>query len=191
MSTSLSFGELGCLFIITAVESLSDRVLTILDKGHTRDDVVNALALCRDAGISLRPTWVAFTPWTTLDDYRDVLDFIEANGLIDHVDPVQFSIRLLIPPGSWLENHAETLPHRGRLDEAAFTYRWQHPDPRMDQLQKDVSRLVEQDAESSEDAFATFYRICDLAHGRQPTTVAREIPQDRERAPRLSESWFC
>lgn len=75
-----------------------------------------------------------FTPWTTLDDYCEVLDFIEANGLIDHVDPVQYAIRLLIPPGSWLAEHPETLPHRGPLDEAAFNYRWIHPDPGMDSL---------------------------------------------------------
>ncbi|MBI3319521.1 MAG: radical SAM protein, partial [Candidatus Omnitrophica bacterium] len=76
------FAEAGCLFIITAVESLSEKVLRILDKGHTRDDVVAALARVREAGIALRPTWVAFTPWTTLDDYCEVLDFVEANGLI-------------------------------------------------------------------------------------------------------------
>ena len=35
-----------------------------------------------------------------------MLDFVEANDLVDHVDPVQFVIRLLIPPGSWLAEHA-------------------------------------------------------------------------------------
>ena len=75
---------------------------------------------------AMRPTWVAFTPWTTREDYCEMLHFTEANGLIDHIDPVQFVIRLLIPPGSWLAEHADTLPHRGSLDEAAFTYRWTH-----------------------------------------------------------------
>ena len=185
------FGELGCLFIITAVESLSEKVLTILDKRHTRNDVAEAVALCRGAGIAPRPTWVAFTPWTTLDDYLAILDFVEANELIDHVDPVQFSIRLLIPPGSWLAELEETRAHRGPLDEAAFTYRWTHPDPRMDQLHQDVSRLVEQDAQADEDAAATFYRIRELAHGRKPAGVVCSLANDRERAPRLTESWFC
>jgi len=184
------FAEKGCLFIISAVESLSDRVLTILDKNHTRADVEAALGLCREAGIALRPTWVAFTPWTTLDDYLEVLHFVEANGLIDHVDPVQYAIRLLIPPGSWLADHPETLPHRGPLDEAAFTYRWKHPDPRMDELQQEVSRLVEQDARTGADPAETFYRILDLAHGREHA-VHRSLPADRTRAPRLTETWFC
>ena len=187
------FGEAGCLFIITAIESLSERVLEILDKRHTRDDVAVALNIVREAGIALRPTWVAFTPWTTIDDYCEVLDFLEANGLIDHVDPVQYAIRLLIPPGSWLVDHPDTLPHRGRLDEAALTYRWTHPDPRMDELHKEVSRLVENDARTGEDAWATFYRVMALAHGRAPVDVFDSLPADRQftAAPRMTESWFC
>ena len=109
----------------------------------------------------------------------------------DNLDPVQFSIRLLIPPGSWLAEHPETLPYRGPLDEAAFTYRWEHPDPRMDQLHKDVSRLVEQDAEADEDSATTFYRIRELAYGREPAAAVCSLSDDRERVPRLTESWFC
>jgi len=187
----LEFAESGCLFIITAVESLSDKVLAILDKGHTRDDVVAALATVQDAGIALRPTWVSFTPWTTREDFLEMLEFVETNDLIDQVDPVQYSIRLLIPPGSWLADHKETLPYRGPLDEAAFTYRWTHPESRMDQLQKEVVKLVERDVQAGEDASATFYRLKGLANGRPPVGVVCSLPADRQRAPRLSESWFC
>jgi radical SAM superfamily enzyme YgiQ (UPF0313 family) len=185
------FAAAGCLFIITAVESLSDRVLTILDKRHTRQEVVQSIKRVHDAGIAIRPTWVSFTPWTTLDDFIEVLQFVEENGLIDNIDPVQYSIRLLIPPGSWLEDHEETLPHRGELDEASFTYRWKHPDPRMDRLQKEVAKLVEQDAQSGEDPAATFYKVMELARGGQPEGVTCSLPADRQRVPRMSESWFC
>ena len=185
------FGAAGCLFIITAVESLSDRVLTILDKQHTHEDAVSAMRLVREAGIAPRPTWVSFTPWTTLRDFLEVLEFVETNRLIDNVDPVQYSVRLLIPPGSWLANHTETLPHRGPLDEAAFTYRWAHPDPRMDQLQKDVAQLVARDAENDTDAAATFYAVRQLALGRDPDHARCLLPLDRRRPPRLTEPWFC
>lgn len=94
--------ELGCVFAVSAVESLSDTVLRNLEKGHTRADVFRALETLRSAGIPLRPSLVAFTPWTTLHDYLDVLDFVEAEELVDHVDPVQYTIRLLVPPGSGL-----------------------------------------------------------------------------------------
>jgi hypothetical protein len=159
-----------------------------------------ALRICRQAGIALRPTWVAFTPWTTLDDYLEMLDFVDSNDLIDHVDPVQYSIRLLIPPGSWIADLAATRPHLGELDEAAFSYRWTHPDPRMDQLQRQVSKLVEEDAKNEEDTAATFYRIWEAASSRQTPhliQLSRQtrgecvFPIDRPRAPRLTESWFC
>ena len=185
------FADAGCLFIISAVESLSERVLKILDKEHTRDDVFKALNIVHDCGIALRPTWVMFTPWTTRDDFREVLEFIENAGLIDHVDPVQYAIRLLIPPGSWLADHPETLPHRGELDEAAFTYRWTHPDPEMDQLQKEVAKIIERDAAQGVDSALSFYRVLALARGRPAEGVVSPLPIVRVRAPRMTESWFC
>jgi radical SAM superfamily enzyme YgiQ (UPF0313 family) len=184
-------GTSGCLFMISAVESLSERVLTILEKHHTRADVVAALEIVRAAGITFRPTWVAFTPWTTLDDYRDVLDFVDEHGLVDHVDPVQYSIRLLVPPGSYLLDRPAMKPHLGTLDQALFSYRWTHPDPRMDRLHKEVSALVEKDAEAGEDPAVTFYRVRALAAGRPAADVVSPLPRERIRAPRLSEPWFC
>jgi radical SAM superfamily enzyme YgiQ (UPF0313 family) len=184
-------GELGCLFMISAVESLSDTVLTILEKHHTRADVAEALEVTRAAGIAFRPTWVAFTPWTTREDYLEVLAFVEDHGLIDHVDPVQYSIRLLVPPGSYLLDRPAMKPHLGPLDQASFSYRWTHPDPGMDRLHKEVSALVEQDTQAGVDPAATFCRIRALAEGRQPADVMSPLPRDRCRAPRLSEPWFC
>ncbi len=184
-------GRLGCLFLISAVESVSDTVLEILEKNHTKADIEQALRLVRAAGIAPRPTWVAFTPWTTLGDYLDMLAFIEANGLIDHVDPVQYTIRLLVPPGSHLLNRPEMKRHLGPLDQASFSYKWTHPDPRMDRLQKTLAALVEKDVHAGTDPAATFYRVWSVAAGREPGTLVPPLPADRERAPRLSEPWFC
>ena len=187
------FGQLGCLFMISAVESLSDTVLTILEKNHTRRDVEEALAIVRDAGIAYRPTWVPFTPWTTLDDYLEMFEFIEAGGLIDHVDPVQYTIRLLVPPGSYLVDRPAMQPYLGPLDQASFSYRWKHPDPRMDRLQKDVASLVEADTRANEDPGVTFYRVWALAEKVAGRHVCRMpvLRPGRLRAPRLSEPWFC
>jgi radical SAM superfamily enzyme YgiQ (UPF0313 family) len=184
-------GASGCLFMISAVESLSETVLDILEKHHTRADVEGALEIVRDAGIAFRPTWVAFTPWTTLDDYLEVLDFVEENGLIDHVDPVQYSIRLLVPPGSYLLDRPAMKCYLGPLDQALFSYRWAHPDPRMDHLQKEVSALVEADAKAEADPADTFYRIKALATGQRPVDIFSPLPRDRIRAPLLREPWFC
>jgi len=183
--------RLGCVFMVSAVESLSDTVLANLEKGHTRADVTRALQIVRAAGIAFRPTWVPFTPWTTLEDYLEVFDFVEEEGLIDQVDPVQFTLRLLVPPGSSLLTRQAIRPHLGALDQAAFIHRWTHPDARMDVLQREASRLVE--AAANADPAATFYRLKALAGataGRSEAPVPTLAP-DRRRPPRLTEAWFC
>jgi len=184
--------RLGCVFMISAVESLSDTVLANLEKGHTRDDVFAALRIVRDAGLAFRPTWVAFTPWTTIRDYVDMLEFVEREGLIDHVDPVQFTLRLLVPPGSWLLSKDAIKPYLGPLDQASFSYRWTHSDPRMDHLQHEASRLVEA-LVKEEDPGVTFYRLRDLAYSTfgVPAPPPPALAPDRQRPPRLTEAWFC
>jgi radical SAM superfamily enzyme YgiQ (UPF0313 family) len=189
------FARLGCAFVVSAVESLSDTVLVNLEKGHTRADVFAALTIMRQAGIALRPSLVSFTPWTTLDDYVDVLEVVEREGLIDQVDPVQYAIRLLIPPGSLLLERPAIRSFLGRLDQAAFTYQWTHPDPRMDALHHAVTLLVEEAAKADEDPAVTFQRIRALAYaardGREPAPVTGNLPLGRSRPPRLTEPWFC
>jgi len=182
------FAESGCLFIVSAVESLSDTVLAHLDKGHTRADVQQALEILRGAEIALQPSLVSFTPWTTLDDYRDVLEWVAAEELVHYVDPVQYSIRLLVPPGSLLLESPAMTPYLGALDAEAFSYRWAHPDPEMDALHGRVSRVVEAAERDGEDAALTFQKIRALAGAPGP---APEAPRARRRPPRLTEAWFC
>jgi radical SAM superfamily enzyme YgiQ (UPF0313 family) len=192
------FAQTGCIFVVSAVESLSNIVLENLVKGHTRDDVREALDILRGAGIAMRPSFVSFTPWTTIDDYIDTLEFVESESLIDHVDPVQYSIRLLVPPGSSLLSSPDSQHWLGHSVQESFTYEWKHPDPRMDDLHARVSALVEQAAGSNEDSAETFYNIRELAY------LSRGLPGDelrgdatlrinplRLRPPRLTEAWFC
>ncbi len=192
------FAQLGCRFVISAVETLNEQVLTILEKHHTRADVAEAIDIVHGAGIALRPTWVPFTPWTTLEDYLDLLQFIDTHGLVYHVDPVQYVVRLLIPPGSYLLKCPETKGLSLTLDEASFSYTWVHPDARMDELHKTVNALVESDARAGVDALETFYRIWTLAadmHGSRHTSLCRNGTVLRKQvhlpAPRLTEAWFC
>ncbi len=185
------FAQLGCRFVISAVESLSEQVLTILEKQHTRADVAEALDIVHDAGIALRPTWVPFTPWTTLDDYLEILQFVDTHRLVYHVDPVQYAVRLLIPPGSYLLNRPEVKALSLERDEASFSYVWAHPDPRMDELHKTVNTLVENDGRAGIDALETFYRIGSLAADMRGSRHAPSCRNRHQPAPRITEAWFC
>ena len=186
---------LGCVFMVSAVESLSDTVLANLENGHTRADVLAALEIVRATGIAFRRTWVAFTAWTTLDDYLDVLEFVEAEGPIDHVDPVQYTIRLLVPPGSALLDRTTIRPFLALLDQASFSYRWTHPDPRMDRLHGSICRMIEEATQAEEDPAVTFVRVRELAEtiaGLARSASHRPEPlSGPRRPPRLTEPWFC
>ena len=185
----------GCIFVVSAVESLSSTVLKRLDKGHTKGDVSEALMILRDAGISFRPTFVSFTPWGTIDDYIEMLEFVESEDLIDNVDPVQYSIRLLIPPGSLILSQPDCSHWLGPLIQEVFSYAWKHPDSKMDELHRRVSALVEEAASNNEDPRQTFYDILQLAYeartGGKEERIAQYANPLRLRPPRLTEAWFC
>lgn len=182
----------GCAFVVTAVESLNDEVLANLDKGHTRAGALEAFALAREAGLTLRPTLVPFTPWETLESYLDLFEVVEREGLVEHVDPVHYTLRLLVPPGSLLLESDAMRSHVEDLDEAAFTYRWRHPDPRMDALQREAAALAEAAAREGAllgETFEALWALARAAAGRGAGR-RRSRPAGR-RPPRLSESWFC
>jgi radical SAM superfamily enzyme YgiQ (UPF0313 family) len=187
--------DLGCVFVVSAVESLNENVLTHLRKNHTGSDVVTAFALMNEAGIVLRPSLLPFSPWETLESYLTLLTFFEQQHLIEHIDPVHLSIRLLIPPGSALLDNDEERPWLGELDPSAYSYRWQHPDRRMDTLQALVSVLVEQAQNAQADSVQTFFQVKALAHkaaGQSFDAIqAREQYGVSQTLPHLTESWFC
>jgi radical SAM superfamily enzyme YgiQ (UPF0313 family) len=181
----------GCAFVISAVESIDDEVLTIFDKGHTRADFFEAVAMCRTAGVTLAPTFVAFHPWLTLASYCDLLDTIDTLDLVDQVAPIQLAIRLLVPRGSRLLELDAMRAHLGAFDAATLTYRWAHPDPRVDDLQRDVMNLV--GTRPAADRRQLFDEIRQMAHDRAGLPRVPDTRPARARAtvPYLDEPWYC
>src|SRR5262249_53802773 len=104
------------------------------------------------------------------------------------------TIRLLVPPGSALLSKPDTKRWLGELDKRAFTYNWRHPDPRMDELHREVSRLVEQGVVKGDDPAVLFYKIRELATAARGDKRERRdllISPIRLRPPRMTEAWFC
>ena len=189
------FGDCGCLFIVSAVESLSDRVLANLEKGHTRADVFKALRIVREAGIILRPSLVPFTPWTTLEDYLDLVESIEDEGLVDCIDTIQYAVRLLVPPGSALLSRPYMQSALAGLNAGQFICEWNHPDPRMDRLHREISLAAERAAAESLDAWSAFALIKERVYeacGREvPGMLHAPVRPPSGSAVRLTEPWFC
>ena len=180
----------GCLFVTSAVESLDDRVLGLLAKGHTRRDFLDLVALCRASSVTLVPTFVAFHPWLTLEGYCDLLDTIEALGLVEHVAPIQLAIRLLIPAGSRLLELDDVRSLVDRFDARTLTYPWVYADRRVDELHARVSAIV--GGRFTSNRRATFDAISMLAHEAAglPRPARRDGPANGP-VPYLDEPWYC
>nr|HRJ45553.1 CUAEP/CCAEP-tail radical SAM protein [Caldilineaceae bacterium] len=184
--------ELGASFVVSAFESTSAAVLARLRKGHTVAQMEEALTVLAEVGLAVQPTWLPFTPWTTLDDYLGMLAWIRSQGLIPTTSAVQLSIRLLVPPGSALLDHPDVASWRGELDPANFAWRWEHPDPRMDELQRQIAFIAE-DADSSNHPWILFEAVEQAAYA----IAGRPVPSYPRPAflppipPRLTENWFC
>ena len=184
--------QTGCLFVTSAVESLDDGVLRKLEKGHTRADFEKVVAECRVADLALAPTFVPFTPWTSLHAYCDLLQSIAHLGLIENVSPIQLAIRLLITSGSRLLELEDVRAVVGSYSAASLIYPWTHPDPAVDELQRRVERLV--GANLAADRPTLFRRIWQEAHQAAGMTAALEPDGPRvARAtiPYLNEPWYC
>jgi radical SAM superfamily enzyme YgiQ (UPF0313 family) len=183
----------GCAFVTSAVEAVDDRVLSLLAKGHTRADFDRAVALCEQARVPLSPTFVAFTPWTTVEAYLDLLHTIDRLGLVENVAPIQLAIRLLVTDRSRLLELDDIRRVIGRFDPVSLTYPWTHVDPRVDALQDDVSRLV--GVKLAAPRQEVFARVWEIAHARAGVTppARREMPvlADRATIPYLTEPWYC
>ncbi len=183
--------QLGASFVLSAFESVSDLVLNKLQKGHTTADMDRALKILAQANLPVQPTWVAFTPWTTLEDYLDMLAWIRTRELIQHIPAVQLSIRLLVPPHSALLNDPDSKEWLGPLDAPNFTYCWDHPDPRMDQLQAQISQIAER--AGNDNPYRTFAEIETAAYSLagKPTPHWERPSIPDLPPPRLTEDWFC
>jgi radical SAM superfamily enzyme YgiQ (UPF0313 family) len=182
--------DTGCAFVTSAVESVDDVVLARLEKGHTRADFERVATLMRDASVPLVPTFVAFTPWTTMAAYVDLVETIDSLDLVDHVPPVQWSIRLLIPAGSRLLDLQDIRDLVGPFDSLALAYPWRHSDPRLDALQQGVAAIAAAPSATRVDRFDAIRAMVADAAG-VPVRPSRARGQARTRVPFLSEPWYC
>ena len=185
--------DTGCLFVVSAVESIDDTVLARFDKGHTRADFEQVVARCRQVGLTLAPTFIPFTPWTTLAGYHELLRTLDTLDLVEQVAPIQLALRLLIPRGSrLLELDRERLAvELDPFDDSRLVYPWRHLDPRVDRLQGIVAGVVGRRLTASRSA--VFDELLSLAAEQVGAPVSPRPVGARDRATvaYLNEPWYC
>jgi hypothetical protein len=184
--------ETGCLFVISAVESVDDAVLVALDKGHTLADFLHVVSSFRALEMTLHPTFVPFSPWTTLASYVDLLRVINEQGLTENVAPIQLGIRLLIPEGSRMLELSDIRSAIGPFDPQSLVYPWKNADARVDHLSEtvqDVAAAADREKVSRTAAFERVWKAAHAAAGiNAPELRAAVAPRA---VPFLSEPWYC
>ena len=149
------------------------------------------MALTREAGIALAPTFVAFSPWTTLEGTIALLERLLELQLVESVPPVQLTIRLLVPEGSYLLRLPGFREKLMAFDPRLLGYPWVHPDPRVDRLQQDLQALVarcEKQGVARRDVFAAIWRMAHEAARRPVPKLTENLGSP---IPHLSEPWYC
>ena len=186
--------DTGCLFVISAVESVDDQVLQYLDKGHTRDDFFRVVGAFRELGMTLHPTFVPFTPWTTTASYLELLRVLCENDMVENVAPIQLAIRLLVPAGSRLLELEELRQFLAPFDPEALVYPWRHRDSRVDSLCEEIQRIVAVGEKRKHSRRAIFESILKAAHkaaGVDEEFASLPVLTSRAAIPFLEEPWYC
>jgi hypothetical protein len=178
--------ETGCLFVTSAVESVDDAVLARLEKGHTRRDFFDVAQGMREIGLALQPTFIAFTPWTSIETYGALLRALAELELVENTSPVQLALRLLVTQNSRLLELPELRAVIGEFDEKALVYPWKHPDAQMDQLASCVFQTVSRRQDQNKSRAEIFGELWELVL-RTPAPVL--APQAA--VPHLDEPWYC
>lgn len=185
--------DCGVLFVISAFESMDDRTLELLDKGHTAADMAEAVRLCRDAGIDIHPSWMPFSPWTKVDDVLGIFRFLDKHDLLEVTDPVQLSIRLLIPRGSLMLELPEVATAVTEYDPVALTYPWESEDSASDELQRRLAEIASRAADGRHDPLETIVEMWAVTADAAGVAVSEaQIPAGATSGrPRMTEPWFC
>jgi len=180
--------------VTSAVESIDDAILARLAKGHTRADFLAVVALFRKLGLILQPTFVPFTPWTSLSGYRELLEIVAEQDLIENVAPIQLGIRLLIPAGSWLLEIDDLRRNLGDFDPSGLAYTWKHDDARIDVLSQRVQELAntgDRLKRTRTDTFTGIWRAVNELIGESGgpgDALAKASPR---KIPHFTEPWYC
>jgi hypothetical protein len=143
----------------------------------------------RTAGLPLAPTFIPFTPWTTMAAYRDFLRAVAALDMVEQVAPVQLAIRLLLPEGSLLLELPEVRAMIEPFNPRSLCYRWRNADSQLDALCLAIQETVKRTERRGQSRREIFRKVWDLAN-------AGEFPVDapmvsRAAIPYLTEPWYC
>lgn len=181
--------KMNMLFVISAFETTNDFILNILQKNHSSYDIEKATEISLLNNMDIRPTWMPFTPWTEIKDLHNIVSFIEKYQLRETVDPIQLTIKLLIPKKSLILTKPEIRKYIGVYDQESFSYLWSYKNPQVGELQETLFEYILQSYDTDEN---TQYKdMVTLIEEFSNVKLLSTNGYDYKQTPKLSESWFC
>ena len=181
--------NLNMLFVISAFETTNDHVLNILQKNHSFNDLNKAVELSLENKIDIRPTWMPFSPWTEQNDLISIIKLIENYKLRETVDPIQLTIKLLVPKNSLILKRPEMKEYLLDYDPSSFSYAWKYKFPNIDNIQNELFTYVLQ--HESENEYAQYLGLVDILESHTNETLLNSEKYSQRIVPKLSETWFC
>ena len=181
--------NLNMLFITSAFETTNNRVLKILEKNHTYKDLEQSISISKQYNIDIRPTWMPFTPWTNLVDLINIVTLIEHYELRETVDPIQLTIKLLVPKGSLMLKRPEFKQYIGEYDQDSFTYLWNYENSKVGNLQALLFSYVAENYGIDEKE--QYLELIDIIQSFTNTDIIYNKMYKYHEVPKLSETWFC
>ena len=181
--------NLNMLFVISAFETTNDHVLNILQKNHSFNDLNKAVELSLENNIDIRPTWMPFSPWTEQNDLISIIKLIENYKLRETVDPIQLTIKLLVPKNSLILKRPEMKEYLLDYDPASFSYAWKYQFPNIDNIQNELFTYVLQ--HESENEYTQYLGLVDILESHTNETLLNSEKYSQRIVPKLSETWFC
>ena len=181
--------SLNMVFVISAFETTNDLVLSILEKNHTSNDLNNSIEISQDFGIDIRPTWMPFSPWTELNDLSNIVNLIEKYKLRETVDPIQLTIKLLIPKHSLIIKKPEINKYLGNYEKNSLSFKWEYENNDVEKLQSSLFDFILNNSELNE--HKQYLGMVNIIEKYTDTKLLTNSSYDFKNVPKLSETWFC
>ena len=181
--------SLNMVFVISAFETTNDLVLSILEKNHTSNDLNTSIEISQDFGIDVRPTWMPFSPWTELNDLSSIVKLIEKYELRETVDPIQLTIKLLIPKHSLIIKKPEINKYLGNYEKNSLSFKWEYENNDVEKLQSSLFDFILHNSELDE--HKQYLGMVNIIEKFTDTELLKNSTYDFKNVPKLSETWFC
>ena len=181
--------SLNMVFVISAFETTNDLVLSILEKNHTSNDLNTSIEISQDFGIDVRPTWMPFSPWTELNDLSNIVNLIEKYKLRETVDPIQLTIKLLIPKHSLIIKKPEINKYLGNYEKNSLSFKWEYENNDVEKLQSSLFDFILHNSELDE--HKQYLGMVNIIEKFTDTELLKNSTYDFKNVPKLSETWFC